>query len=98
MIIKLKYYFFTLVFGITFQLTGQRNTIPDTVAQQIASYFDFKPNWTNKNKVQLKFVKSFSEKSLPFFCKVEHNIEKESKIQFRFRLGELNYVNMLENK
>ena len=96
--IKLKYYFFTFFCGITFQLAGQHNTTIDTVAQQMSFYLDFKPNWTHQNKVQLKFVKSFNETSLPFFCKVEHSIEKESKIQFRFRLGELNYVNMLENK
>jgi hypothetical protein len=35
---------------------------------------------------------------LPFFCKIEHRIERSGKIPFRFRLGDLNYVNMLENK
>lgn len=33
-----------------------------------------------------------------FFCRIEDKIEKQSQIPFRFRLGSLNYVNMLENK
>lgn len=37
-------------------------------------------------------------KTTAFFCRLEENIEKNSRIAFRFRLGSLNYVNMLENK
>jgi len=33
-----------------------------------------------------------------FFCRVENKIEKNSNVGFRFRLGSLDYVNMLENK
>ncbi|MBK9254487.1 MAG: hypothetical protein IPM42_03255 [Saprospiraceae bacterium] len=40
----------------------------------------------------------FDAAKLPVFCKIEHRIEQKSKIPFRFRLGNLNYVNMLENK
>jgi len=43
-------------------------------------------------------TKSFDADDLPFFCKIEHKIERIGKIPFRFRLGDLNYVNMLENK
>ena len=42
--------------------------------------------------------KPFSIATLPFFCKIEHKIESNSNIAFRFRIGDLNYVNMLENK
>lgn len=57
----------------------------------------FKPvlHFTSKNQNDLKF---FRVDALPIFCKIEHKIESVSKIAFRFRLGELNYVNMLENK
>ncbi|MFZ1749677.1 MAG: hypothetical protein WAU01_05780 [Saprospiraceae bacterium] len=48
------------------------------------------------NKVMNGF--RFNKNDLPFFCKIEHKIETGSKIGFRFRLGDLNYVNMLENK
>lgn len=34
----------------------------------------------------------------PFFCALEDRIEKRSAIPFRFRLGSLDYVNILENK
>ena len=96
--IKPKYYFISLFCFIALHITGQHSIKRDSITRHIPSYLDFKPNWTNKNNLHFKFVQSFTEKSLPFFCKVEHNIEKDSKIQFRFRLGELNYVNMLENK
>ncbi|MFZ1704142.1 MAG: hypothetical protein WAT79_07335 [Saprospiraceae bacterium] len=33
-----------------------------------------------------------------FFCKIENKIEKQSNVPFRFRLGNLDYVNRLENK
>jgi hypothetical protein len=39
-----------------------------------------------------------SKDPLPLFCKIEHVIEQKSGIAFRFRLGNLQYVNMLENK
>lgn len=42
--------------------------------------------------------KIFNPASMPFFCRIEHKIEKSGNIPFRFRLGDLNYVNMLENK
>jgi hypothetical protein len=57
---------------------------------------DFSPNLTNTSNRTI--FNRFDADKLPLFCKIEHQIEKSSKIAFRFRLGEVNYVNMLENK
>jgi hypothetical protein len=35
---------------------------------------------------------------LPHFCRWEAAIEKNTKIPFRFRLGNVQYVDQLENK
>ena len=57
----------------------------------------FKPSFNLPQSSKFT-TNSFNASTLPVFCKIEHKIESVSKIAFRFRLGELNYVNMLENK
>jgi len=57
----------------------------------------FRPDLSGLNKTKILFNK-FEPNTLPFFCRIEHKIETGSKIAFRFRIGDLNYVNMLENK
>ena len=57
----------------------------------------FRPDLKGINKPK-NFFNKFESNALPFFCRIEHKIETGSKIAFRFRLGDLNYVNMLENK
>jgi hypothetical protein len=57
----------------------------------------FKPSFNVPKSSKLR-LNNFDASTLPVFCKIEHKIETVSKIAFRFRLGELNYVNMLENK
>lgn len=57
----------------------------------------FKPSFNLPQSSKFT-TNSFDVSTLPVFCKIEHKIESVSKIAFRFRLGELNYVNMLENK
>ena len=57
----------------------------------------FRPDISVIQKPKNWFTK-VEKNELPFFCRIEHKIETGSKIAFRFRLGDLNYVNMLENK
>ncbi|MDO8366161.1 MAG: hypothetical protein Q7T20_05135 [Saprospiraceae bacterium] len=40
----------------------------------------------------------WSVEELPFFCKIEHNWGKKSRLPFKFRLGSVEYVDGLEGK
>ncbi len=35
---------------------------------------------------------------LPFFCEIEHRLEKKGKMGLKFRLGDVQYVDYLEGK
>ena len=35
---------------------------------------------------------------LPFFCRIEHELGKKLPVQFKFRLGSVEYVDALEGK
>lgn len=36
--------------------------------------------------------------NLPFFCRIEHQMGKKMPVQFKFRLGSVEYVDALEGK
>ena len=42
--------------------------------------------------------KNIYSKNLAFFCRTELQLEKRTKIPFRFRLGSMEYVDALEGK
>jgi len=44
------------------------------------------------------FLPQWSAETLPFFCKIEHNWGKKSRIPLKFRLGSVEYVDWLEGK
>lgn len=40
----------------------------------------------------------FCVETLPFFCKIEHKMGLNQKLPFKFRLGDVQYVDELEGK
>lgn len=101
--ISWKVRFGLVIFGImAFSTWGISQTEPkiqnDSIRfDSLLSTQSFKPSFSLPQTSKFT-INSFDATTLPVFCKIEHKIESVSKIAFRFRLGELNYVNMLENK
>ena len=69
----------------------------ETDTTHMREWLSFRPQMSSNNDSRFTNVK-FKADNLPFFCKIEHKIEVKSRIPFRFRIGDRNYVNMLENK
>jgi hypothetical protein len=69
----------------------------ETDTTHMREWLSFRPQMSAISNTGFANVK-FKADNLPFFCKLEHKIEVRSRIPFRFRIGDLNYVNMLENK
>jgi len=44
------------------------------------------------------FLPKWSVEELPFFCKIEHDFGRKSRIPLKFRLGSVEYVDWLEGK
>jgi len=65
----------------------------DTLIKKI----EVKPQYTNSIMFQTDLL-SIHQKSLGIFCKAEDKISAKTPVQFRFRLGGLDYVNKLEGK
>jgi hypothetical protein len=97
-----------LLSGWGIQTTAQQMDSERNFLSAYSLYKAFRPDLSHSDAVFLptKMKISGPKQSsmlgyqLPtaFFCKIEDKIEKQSQIPFRFRLGSLNYVNMLENK
>ena len=50
------------------------------------------------NPASTQNYKAYNYHSLAFFCKVEVQLEKKTKIPIKFRLGDVRYVDWLEGK
>jgi hypothetical protein len=44
------------------------------------------------------FLPRFTAEELPIFCKIEHHLGKKMPLLVKFRLGSVEYVDMLEGK
>ncbi len=40
----------------------------------------------------------WTAEALPFFCRIEHHLDKKTRTPFKFRLGSVEYVDWLEGK
>lgn len=75
-------------------------TILSTKAQFFVKPVQSKPILTDslRNTGFRLLPEDYYSKNLSFFCKKELQIEKLTKVPFRFRLGSLDHVNQLEGK
>lgn len=76
--------FFSICFSASAQSAQQKLRYPQPDSLQLNKLPAIAPDLYTKN---------FS-----FFCRKELQLEKTTKIPFRFRLGSLNYCNYLEGK
>jgi hypothetical protein len=51
-----------------------------------------------KSLVYSPFLPCFEADKLPVFCRIEHNLGKKMPLMIKFRLGSVEYVDMLEGK
>jgi|SRR5690606_14069745 len=62
----------------------------------------FQPNYFQqvvlKEKSHSVFLKTYPYTHLPFFCKVEADLEKTISFPVKLRLGDVDYVDQLEGK
>lgn len=70
----------------------------DTLKSALLNPLQLKYSILNKSYCPTAQPKAYSYNDLAFFCKVEVQIEKAAKIPFKFRLGDVRYVDYLEKK
>ena len=67
-------------------------------ASTIDKYNFYKKDTLTTPKFLHIITKDYYTKQLGFFCKEEIKLEKATRIPFRFRLGNLQYVDRMEGK
>jgi len=80
---------------------SQQFSTVNSIKETAVSFDDYK--WAKFNVELLEEssileASKFSAASLPFFCKMEHQLQLKSRIPVRIRLGNVDYVNKMESK
>ena len=82
-------YIFVFIIGCGLQLTAQ-NSLPKPI---ITLPLD------SLRKLPLRLLAAdYYSSNLPFFCKIELQIQKVIKVPFKFRIGSVEEVDRLEGK
>jgi hypothetical protein len=53
---------------------------------------------TATSPASVVFLPRWTAETLPFFCRIEHQWARQSRIPLKFRLGSVEYVDWLEGK
>lgn len=90
----------TLIFLFCLSANAQTTSVEksDTPKSTLLNPLELKYSILNKSYSPTAQPKAYSYNDLAFFCKVEVQIEKAAKIPFKFRLGDVRYVDYLEKK
>ena len=93
---------FISVIGFFFCLSANAQSTSleksDTLKSTLLNPLQLKYSILDKSYCPTAQPKAYSYNDLAFFCKVEVQIEKAAKIPFKFRLGDVRYVDYLEKK
>ena len=86
-------------FLVVFLLMFSRNVFSQRSDSVVSRKFYVSQVISQAEPIRLQNVRpDFYSSNLSFFCRKELEIEKNTKIPFRFRLGSTDYTNYLESK
>lgn len=86
----------------SFNTIAQPSTNLDSLKSYRLNNLDYKleflaPLRDGNEKSTIKLSR-FNSNTLPFFCKMEHQLQLKSRIPVKIRLGNVDYVNKMESK
>lgn len=84
---------FLMIFS---QLYAQQN-VKDTL--DLPNYLSFDIlEYRGDSRQSILYNTGYKANELPIFCKMEHQLQIQSRFPVRIRLGDVSYVNKLESK